>query len=51
MRKIQTLSRAFYRSFVVAMLLLYFDSTFYFALPFGLLVGMFSEAENLTKKE
>ena len=50
MKHVQVLARMFFRAFVVAMLILIWDNKAIYGLPVGLLVGMLSEAEFLTKK-
>ena len=49
-KKIQSITRAFFRAFVVGMIILSYDSKAVWALPFGLLVGLLSEIEEFTKK-
>jgi len=47
---VQSISRAFYRAFVVAMMFLLWDNKAIYGLPIGLLVGLCSEITTLTKK-
>lgn len=49
-RKVQSITRAFFRAFVVGMLILNYDTKAVWALPFGLLIGLLSEIEEFTKK-
>lgn len=51
MKHVQILARMFFRAFVVGMLVLNYDHTQIWALPFGILVALLSEAEYLTGKK
>ena len=50
MKHIQALTRMFFRGFVVAMVIINSNPKAIWALPVGILVGMLSEAEYMTKK-
>lgn len=51
MKHVQVLTRMFFRAFVVGMLILNYDNKAVWALPFGLLVGLLSEAEYMSGKQ
>ena len=50
MKTVQAIARMWFRGFVTAMLILNWNDKAIWALPVGLLVGLLSEAEYLTKK-
>lgn len=50
MEKVAALFRAIYRAFVVAMLCFIIDEKAVYGFPLGIIIGMLSEAETLTKK-
>ena len=49
MKKIQTLGRILYRSFVVAMLIIIHNPNAYYGLPLGIIIGIMSESHNWIK--
>lgn len=49
MKKVQTIGRILYRSFVVAMLIIIHNPNAYYGLSLGIIIGILSEANNWTK--
>lgn len=49
MDKIEILIRIFYRAFVVAMLIFIYDNKQIWGFPFGLLIGLLTEAKALSE--
>jgi hypothetical protein len=49
MKKLQTIGRILYRSFVVAMLFLIHNPDAIYGVPMGLIIGIMSESHNWTK--
>lgn len=43
-------ARMFFRAFTIAMLILIMDKSAIWGVPLGLIIGICSEAENITKK-
>jgi hypothetical protein len=49
MKPTQTLARILYRSCTITMLIMLYSPQAYWSLPFGIIVGLLSEAESITK--
>lgn len=48
---IQVLARMFYRAFVVSMLFLFWDNKAIYGLPIGIIVGLLTEFDYITKNK